>query len=134
LSRLGPQLQAHRVVVSIPPELPPVPLDYAAFEQIMTDLLNNAVKYSPPGSEITVSARQVGNLAEIGVSDCGRGIAPDAQAAVFDKFYRADGTGRVPGSGLGLSIVKGFVEAHGGHAWISSHLGQGTTVKFVLPL
>ena len=134
LSRLAPRLHAHRVVVSIPPELPPVPLDYAAFEQVMTNLLDNAVKYSPPGSEITVSARQVGNLAEIGVSDRGRGIAPDVQAAVFDKFYRADGTGRVPGSGLGLSIVKGFVEAHGGRAWISSHPGQGTTVKFVLPL
>ncbi len=134
LSRLAPRLPAQRVVVTIPPDLPPVPLDYAAFEQIMTNLLDNAVKYSPPNSPITISARQVGRLVEIGVTDCGRGIAPEAQAAVFEKFYRADGSARVPGSGLGLSIVKGLVEAHGGRAWISSQVGHGTTVRFVLPL
>ncbi len=134
LHRLAARTQTHILRVDIPSELPPVPLDYAAFEQIMTNLLDNALKYSAPGSEISISARQVGNFVEIGVSDHGRGVPPEAQQAVFEKFYRADNSARVAGSGLGLSIVKGFVEAHGGKAWISSRAGEGTSVKFVLPL
>ena len=134
LRRMARRTQAHPLVLELAPGLPALQIDHAAFEQIMTNLLDNAVKYSPPGSTITIGARQVGNFIEIGVSDQGPGIAPEAQQAVFEKFYRANGSARVAGSGLGLSIVKGFVEAHGGKAWISSHLGQGTSVKFLLPL
>ncbi|MBI3733979.1 MAG: hypothetical protein HY259_11070, partial [Chloroflexi bacterium] len=134
LRRLAPRTQMHKLKADIPPGLPPVLLDYAAFEQIMTNLIDNAIKYSPRGSELSISARQVGGFVEIGVSDQGRGIPPEAQSAVFDKFYRAANSGRTTGSGLGLSIVKGFVEAHGGQAWISSRPGEGTTVKFLLPL
>jgi two-component system, OmpR family, sensor histidine kinase KdpD len=134
LRRLARRTQSHKIVLNIAPGLPPPPLDHAAFEQIMTNLLDNAVKYSEPGSEITIGARQVGSFVEIGVSDHGRGIAAEAQQAVFDKFYRANNSAHVAGSGLGLSIVKGFVEAHGGKAWISSHIGEGTSVKFLLPL
>jgi len=134
LQRLAKRTQSHRLSLNIAPGLPPPLLDHAAFEQIMANLLDNAVKYSKAGSEITISARQVGNFVEIGVSDQGQGIAPEAQQAVFEKFYRAHNSAHVAGSGLGLSIVKGFVEAHGGKAWISSHIGEGTCVKFLLPL
>ena len=134
LRRMGRRTQSHAITLQIEPGLPPPPFDHAAFEQIITNLLDHAVKYSEPGSEITISARQVGSFIEIGVSDHGQGIAAEAQQAVFDKFYRADNSAHVAGSGLGLSIVKGFVEAHGGKAWISSHIGEGTSVKFLLPL
>jgi two-component system sensor histidine kinase KdpD len=134
LSRLAPRTQSHTVHVAIPPDLPLVPLDYVSFEQIITNLVDNAVKYSPPHTEILIEARTVGSFVEIGVSDQGRGIPAEAQQAVFEKFYRASGGSYVPGSGLGLSIVKGFVEAHGGHAWIGSRAGGGTSVKFLLPL
>jgi two-component system sensor histidine kinase KdpD len=134
LRRLAKRTQSHKITLNIASELPPPPLDHAAFEQIMMNLLDNAIKYSERGSEITISARQVGNFVEIGVSDHGQGIAAEAQQAVFEKFYRADNSAHVAGSGLGLSIVKGFVEAHGGKAWISSHIGEGTSVKFLLPL
>lgn len=134
LRRLAARTQAHLIKTDVPSDLPPVPLDYAAFEQIMTNLIDNAVKYSPPGAQIDIAARRVGNFVEIAVSDHGRGIPPEAQQSVFDKFYRADNSPRVPGSGLGLSIVKGFVEAHGGRAWISSQAGTGTRVTFLLPL
>jgi two-component system sensor histidine kinase KdpD len=134
LARLAARLHAHSIRVDIPPELPLVPLDHAAFEQVISNLLDNAVKYSPHGSEIEIAARQVGHLVEISVSDQGRGIPAAVQQAVFGKFYRADPSGRVPGSGLGLAIVKGFVEAHGGNVWISDRSGKGTSVKFLLPL
>jgi two-component system sensor histidine kinase KdpD len=134
LRRLAKRTQSHKITVNIALGLPHLPLDHSAFEQIMTNLLDNAIKYSERGSEITIGARQIGSFVEIGVSDHGHGIAAEAQHAVFEKFYRADNSARVAGSGLGLSIVKGFVEAHGGKAWISSHIGEGTSVKFLLPL
>jgi two-component system sensor histidine kinase KdpD len=134
LGRLAARLQSHPVALSVPSDLPPVPLDHAAFEQVLTNLLDNAVKYSPRGSPISIAARAVGNFVEIAVADQGPGIPPEVQQAVFGKFYRADQSGRVPGSGLGLAIVKGFVEAHGGKVWISRHAGGGTRVRFLLPL
>jgi len=134
LRRLAPRLRTHPLTLDVPPDLPPVSLDFAAFEQIITNLVDNAVKYSPAGSPIEISARRVNNVVEIGVRDHGAGIPSEAQQAVFEKFYRVPNGTYVPGSGLGLSIVKGFVEAHGGRAWISSRKGEGTSVNFVLPL
>ena len=134
LRRLAPRTQTHIIQTHIPADLPLVPLDYATFEQIIINLVDNAVKYSPPGSEVSIAARTVGQFVEIGVSDHGCGLPSEAQQAVFEKFYRAPNGQTVPGSGLGLSIVKGFVEAHGGKTWISSRPGAGTSVKFVLPL
>ncbi len=134
LRRMSARTRTHVVTTDISPGLSPVSLDYAAFEQIMANLVDNALKYSPADSPIEISARQVNYYVEVAVTDHGGGIPPDVQQAVFEKFYRAPNGTYVPGSGLGLSIVKGFVEAHGGRAWISSHKGEGTSVKFVLPL
>lgn len=134
LRRLVRHTQCHVIVAQIPADLPLVSLDYAAFEQIIANLVDNAVKYSPRGSQITIKARPLGHLIELSLSDQGRGIPPDAQQAVFEKFYRAPNGQYVPGSGLGLSIVKGFVEAHGGTAWLISREGQGTSVHFTFPI
>src|SRR5205823_3167448 len=134
LRRLSPRLQTHSVTLDLQAALPSVPLDYAAFEQIIANLVDNALKYSPPGSPIEISARQVNRFVEIGVADHGSGIPAEVQQSVFEKFYRTPSSQHVPGSGLGLSIVKGFVEAHGGRAWISTRQGDGTRVNFLLPL
>ncbi|QLQ08769.1 MAG: sensor histidine kinase [Anaerolineae bacterium] len=95
--------------------------------QVLRNLLDNAITHTPPGGQITVTARQSGTYVEVSVHDTGSGISYEHLPYVFDRFYRADpsrarATG---GAGLGLAIVKQLVEAHGGRAWVRSTVGQG---------
>jgi signal transduction histidine kinase len=94
----------------------------------------NALKYTPPGTVVTLAARQVRGAIELAVRDTGPGIPPKDVPHLFDKFFRAEKTGRVPGTGIGLAIAKGLVEAHGGRIWVESRVGEGTTFRFTLPL
>jgi two-component system phosphate regulon sensor histidine kinase PhoR len=117
-----------RVIVDAPAEVPAW-IDRHAFEQVLGNLLDNAVKYAGEGASLTVSARAEGDLAAVSVSDTGAGIAPQHLERLFERFYRVD-TGRsreMGGTGLGLSIVKHLVEAMGGSIVVESTLGQGTT-------
>ncbi len=102
---------------------------------MLDNLIGNAVKYTPPGGEITVKAEVHGDQMILHVSDTGPGIPPSDQLHIFDKFYRASNVPKgVGGSGLGLAIVKSIVDNHQGRIWVELVLGQGTTFIVVLPL
>ncbi|MDP4127234.1 MAG: ATP-binding protein, partial [Bacillota bacterium] len=103
-------------------------------EQVLINLLDNAVKYSEPNSKITISVRQVQKKLEIAVADRGTRIPETDLSKVFDKFYRLSSPLQVSGSGLGLSICKGIVEAHNGEIWAENNELGGVTIIFNLPL
>jgi signal transduction histidine kinase len=118
--------------------LPPVMADPGRVAQVLQNLINNAMTYTQAGGTITVTASPGASAAEVQLSvrDTGIGIAPEHLPFVFDRFYRVDQsrTRATGGSGLGLTIVKQLVEAHGGHVWAKSTLGQGSTFLFTLPV
>ncbi len=124
-------------MVDVPETLPPVPLDYVLVGQALANLIENAVKYTPPGSTIQITAVQEGDAVVLAVSDDGPGIPPAAQPRVFDKFYRVTGGDTAPtqGTGLGLAVVRGVAEAHGGSAGVSSPPpGEARGTRFTLSL
>jgi signal transduction histidine kinase len=115
--------------------LPMVQADGMRMDQVFTNLLGNALKFTPPGGRITVTARQQGPDLLVEFRDSGMGIPPEHLERVFERFYRVplpDGE-RVEGTGLGLSICKAIVEEHGGRIWVDSVVGQGSTFSFTLP-
>jgi two-component system, OmpR family, sensor histidine kinase KdpD len=115
LRRTQKVLAAHRVAVEVAPDLPPLALDPVLFEQVLVNLLDNAAKYAPEGSTVTVRAERDGAQVRIRVLDEGGGLAEADLERIFDKFYRAQKGDRVrAGTGLGLAISRGFVEAMGG--------------------
>ncbi len=112
-----------------------VMVDKTKMHQVFDNLLSNAVKYSPKGGRIRVSGRVEDRFLKITVADEGIGMTPEECKRVFDKFFRADTSETaVAGLGLGMTIVKGIIEAHGGRIWVESSLGGGTRVHFTLPL
>jgi two-component system, OmpR family, phosphate regulon sensor histidine kinase PhoR len=115
--------------------LPPLSADPKSLEEIFTNLISNAVNYSPDGGKVKVSAKGLGEFIEVRVEDAGVGIAPEELPKIFDKFYRVKHpkTRRVIGTGLGLAIVKGAVEAHHGSIDVESVLDKGTTFRILLP-
>ena len=120
----------------IPDDLPPVQLDYLEIEQVLTNLIENAVRYTPSGLPIDVSVHIEGDQMVISVADRGPGIPPSDLEHVFDKFYRVSGqtSKRPTGSGLGLAVSKGLIEAHGGRIWAENREGGGAVFRFTLPL
>ncbi|ADV65896.1 sensor histidine kinase [Deinococcus maricopensis] len=117
-----------------PADLPTVAVDGVRLTQVMQNLLSNALTYTPSGGRVQVRVERAGEAVRVTVQDSGVGLAPGAVPHVFDRLYRADGARSSGGSGLGLSICRSIVEAHGGHIALSSVEGQGTTVVFELPL
>jgi len=126
----------HTITLRIQKNLPVVRGDNLRIRQIVDNLVSNAAKYAPAGTRIGVSVRQRGNVVAISVSDQGPGISKLVQARIFEPFYRADTaySQGIGGVGLGLSIVKSLVQAHGGEVTIRSKLGQGSTFTFTLPV
>jgi two-component system sensor histidine kinase KdpD len=119
----------------VPESLPAVRMDPARIIEVLRQLLENAAKYAPPQSPITVTAEASGNQLLTSVGDRGPGIDDFEQALIFDKFYRGlDQRYRVQGTGMGLAIAKAIVEAHGGSLGVTSQLGQGSVFHFRLPL
>ena len=140
LSRAEPITRNHRVELDVEKELPGVRVDERAVSEVVYTLIDNAAKYSPKGSTIHISARRAGEeLIQMGVEDEGPGIPSDLRERVFDKFFRATRDGDVrtrqpTGTGMGLAIAKGIVEAHEGRIWIESgNNAKGTRVMFTLP-
>ncbi len=133
LAQLGARLEGHPVAVHIPEDMPLVPLDFVLMVQVLYNLLDNALKYSPPDAPIDVSARLAGDRLELTVADRGVGIPPADLAFVFDKFYRVQRRGADTGTGLGLSICKGIVEAHGGKIHADNRPGGGAILTLWLP-
>jgi two-component system sensor histidine kinase KdpD len=133
LLRLEKLLSAYDLTTSLPPDLPLVPIDSTLIEQVLVNLLENAAKYSPPHSEIDLSARYEGNEVVIEVADRGPGVPPGDEERIFGKFYRAHPT-LAGGVGLGLTICRAIVEAHGGRIWAFNRADGGATFRFTLPL
>ncbi len=130
--------QAKGIELSIqsPPRLPRIPADRDRIKQVFINLLDNAVKYCPEGSEVRVRLQTDGENIVVEVADNGPGIPPEDLPHIFDKMYRVEkeSTRSVEGSGLGLSIVKRIVELHGGQIAVESAVGKGTTFRVRLPL
>jgi two-component system sensor histidine kinase KdpD len=104
-------------------------------ERVLCNLLENAAKYTPPGSTITVAAGVHGQFLQVTVADNGPGLPPGREEAIFEKFTRGERESNTPGVGLGLAICRAIVEAHGGTIHAQPHVpGQGAAIVFSLPL
>ena len=111
--------------------MPDVCGDGPRLQQVLMNLLGNAIKFTSPGGIITVGAKAADDNVTISVHDTGTGIPQSNLPHVFDRFWKVRHTGK-QGTGLGLFIVKGIVEAHGGKVWVESQLGAGSTFSFTL--
>lgn len=133
LSRLEERLRSHTVKTAFPPELPMVQIDGVLLEQVVLNLLENAAKYAPPGSLIELSASAGDREVVVEIADRGQGIPVGEEVRIFDKFYRAK-PAREGGVGLGLTICRGIIEAHGGRIWAENRSGGGAVFRFAIPL
>ena len=133
---LRPQADAKHqtLTINVPDNLPPVFANPPRVRQMLANLLDNAIKYTPDNGQVTVTARGDDGLILLTITDSGMGIPPADQPYIFDKFYRASNSRQeYAGTGLGLSIVKSIVENHDGRIWLDSRPGEGTTFTVVLP-
>ncbi len=135
--RLRPLARAHRVRLTIDPDLPPVAVDVAMMEEVFLNLLENSLRFAPPGSEILVTANRsdapsAGGV-EVRVADHGPGIRDEDRDRIFEEFVRADPRPDSSGTGLGLAIARALVAAHGGTIWVEETPGGGATFAFRLP-
>ena len=130
------QSEHHSFSVDFPPDYPLVKGDYERIREVLSNLVGNAVKYSPEGGLIQVGGRTRDGEAVVFVSDEGIGIPANEQERIFDRFNRVDNslTRQIPGAGLGLYLVRSVIKAHGGSVWVESQPGKGATFLFSLPL
>jgi len=133
LSRLEERLKNVAVRTTFPPDLPMVQIDGVLMEQVVINLMENAAKYAPAGTVIEVSASAGNKEAVVEVADRGQGIPVGEEVRIFDKFYRAK-PAREGGVGLGLTICRGIIEAHGGRIWAENRTGGGAVFRFAIPL
>jgi two-component system sensor histidine kinase KdpD len=134
LGRMEHALVKHRLVIDLPADLPLVPLDPLLVEQALINLLDNAVKYTPEDAPIELTASVDDRAVSVAIADRGPGFAPGEAERVFDKFYRGRAAGGRSGAGLGLAIVRGVVEAHGGRVVAENRPGGGALFRLTLPL
>lgn len=134
---MGPLLDTKEqaLELSIPVPAPSVLGDYRRLERVVLNLLANANQFAPPGALLRIDVSAEADGATVAVADTGPGIAPEAQARLWEQFYtdRTSSSSHDIGAGLGLPIARGIVEAHGGHIWAESVVGQGSTFAFTLP-
>jgi len=134
VDRLRSVTAHHQLHVEIPSDLAPVWIDPVEIGQVIYNLIENATKYAPPDTEILLQVRRIAGALAIVVSDHGPGIPEQSIPHLFDPFYRVmDGTPRPKGLGLGLAIVRGLVEAHGGRVWVENRSSGGAQFTFTLP-
>ena len=136
LERCAASIRNHRVSVALDEHTPVVKVDSRLVAEALTNLVENAAKYSPADSAIIVRARVAGDELIISVTDHGPGIASDEMGRIFDKFYRGRHRARrvSEGTGMGLAIARGIVEAHGGRIWVESAPAQGATFTIAIPV
>jgi two-component system sensor histidine kinase KdpD len=133
LDRMEARLAGRPVATSVPATLPLVLLDAVLIEQVLVNLLDNAVKFSPPGSPIDVGVRAEEGGVVLEVADRGLGFPDGEESRVFDKFYRLPSHAGEPGTGLGLAICRGIVRAHNGRIWAGNRPEGGAVISFLLP-
>jgi signal transduction histidine kinase len=135
ISKIKRQAASRRFVISIPDKLQSINADPLRVERVLYNLLDNAVKYSPPGSQIKVSVSSESERLVIGVSDHGEGLSASEQARIFGPFQRLENSrpDQARGAGLGLMVCRRLVEAHGGEVWVESQKSKGSTFFFSLP-
>jgi two-component system sensor histidine kinase KdpD len=134
LNHVEKLLHGRRALVRIPDDLPLVQIDGALIEQVLVNLLENAIKYTPEETTIELTARTADGAVVVEVADRGPGLSEADLDRVFEKFYRGAHAGDRGGVGLGLSICRGIVEAHGGRIWAGNRDGGGATILFTIPL
>jgi two-component system phosphate regulon sensor histidine kinase PhoR len=131
------KLQAERagltLTVEYPSDLPEVSADALRIEQVLVNLIHNAVKFTPPGGDVVVLAEAGEGVVRFAVQDSGIGIPADEVPRIFERFYRVDRSRAGGGTGLGLSISRHLIESHGGEIWAESIEGNGSTFYFTLP-
>jgi two-component system sensor histidine kinase KdpD len=133
--RTAKLLSGHRLILALDGDLPLVRLDPVLFEQVLFNLLDNAGKYTPQGSEVVVRGRRAGDHVRISVEDQGEGLPQEDRERVFDKFYRvAAADRRLAGTGLGLSIARGFMEAMDGTVTAANRPEGGAIFTVTVPL
>ncbi len=128
--------QKHRLITDCPADLPKVRGDSRQLYHAITNLISNAIKYSPNGGTVTIAARLKGGMVVVSVSDEGIGIPAEELERIFEKFYRVDNTDRrtIGGTGLGLSLVREIVHTHQGKVWVESEPGKGSSFFIALPV
>jgi two-component system sensor histidine kinase KdpD len=134
LARMETALGERPVVTALPPDLPLVPMDPLLVEQVLINLLDNAVKYTPPDTPVEISAVVEDHAVAVTVADRGPGLGPGEAERVFEKFVRGRAGASRSGAGLGLAIARGIVEAHGGGMTAEARAGGGARFRFWLPL
>ena len=124
-----------KLTVTVPKKIPAVSADAERIGQVLSNLVGNAIKFTPSGGKITVSAASDGDFVRVSVSDTGTGIAKEQLPHIFDRFWQSSkSTIRARGAGLGLPIARGIVRAHGGKIGVASETGKGSTFWFTLPI
>lgn len=134
LRQMKAVIDDRRIDVAVPDDLPPVRVDAGLIEVVITHLLDNALKYSPPEHPITVGARVGESSVIVYVADHGSGIAPEEEAQIFNRFYRGTKERRLQGTGMGLAIARQILRAHGEDISVNSSPGQGSEFSFGLPI
>lgn len=134
LNRLDPVLGSRPVHARLPEDLPLVSIDAAVYEQVFVNLIENAAKYTPPDAAIEIAGSVQGGHVQLEVCDSGRGLTRDEIKNAFTRFYRSESGEAVSGTGLGLTICRGIVEAHGGKIWVENRPEGGAAFRFTIPL
>ncbi|MCW8131086.1 MAG: sensor histidine kinase KdpD [Planctomycetota bacterium] len=130
---LESRLKGRQFTIRIPGDCPMVKVDAVLIQQVLFNLIENAIKYTPPQSPIELNVRHAPGEVELEVADRGPGIEPGEEGRIFDKFYRAHSDARRGGVGLGLTICKGIVALHGGRIWVENRVGGGASFRFTIP-
>jgi signal transduction histidine kinase len=134
VEEMGPLAEAKHIKISREVrDLPPLNIDAERMLQVLRNLIGNALKFTPRGGAVRITAQREKDAVIVAVIDTGPGIPKEHATAIFDKFRQVPGAGRHPGTGLGLAIVKHIIQAHGGSVWVESEAGSGSTFTLQLP-
>ena len=134
LHRMRERLARHTVRIELPPELPLVRVDATLVEQVFANLLENAAKFTPPGTTVTLRAGLIDGKLDVSVEDSGPGLPPGDPDRLFAKFHRGRTEGAIGGAGLGLAICRAIVHLHGGRIWAERRPEGGAAFRFTFPV
>ncbi len=135
LKKIKPALERRTIQVTVASEVPHVLVDGELIELVLRQLLDNALKYSPPDSPISIAVATSSGRVQVSVADRGPGIPESEQGRIFEKFYRAESSRQqIPGAGLGLAVAREIIHAHGGEIWVESEPSHGSIFHVSLPI